>query len=64
MTKLAKSKARKIREHRVRQGKTNPADYRGSWNGILPFIRMTPTLQKKKEKERTKHKSDLQKDCS
>jgi hypothetical protein len=64
MVKLAKTKARKMREHIVRQGKTNPADYRGSWNGVVPLTKTTPTIKEKKEKERNKYKPNLHQYCS
>ena len=54
---MAKSKARKQREHLVRQGKRDPQGMRGSWGDVKPLTRMTPTLQEKKEKGMAKHKS-------
>jgi hypothetical protein len=64
---MAKSSARKKREHLVRQGKWNPLSDRGSWFGINPTTKSTPTMKTKKEKVYKKHKvfgnSDYQMPC-
>jgi hypothetical protein len=62
MVEMAKTNARKKREHTLRNG--GYVGMRGSWFGVNPITKTTPTIQKKKEKERKKHKSDLQRDCS
>jgi hypothetical protein len=43
---MAKSSARKKREHRVRQGKLNPENSRGSWNGVMPVTKVKPNKKK------------------
>lgn len=40
---MAKSKAKRIREHSARQGKLDPTMKRGSWNGVNPIEKKTPT---------------------
>lgn len=54
---MGKSRARKQREHLIRQGKRDPQGMRGSWGDVKPVTRLTPTLRLKKEKGMAKHKS-------
>lgn len=37
------SKARKKRKHLIRNGGIDPAIRRGSWNGVKPVTKKTPT---------------------
>jgi hypothetical protein len=53
---MAKSKAKKKREKLIREGRMNPEINRGSWNGICPITKKTPTLVEKKRKLENKHK--------
>ena len=53
---MAKSNARKKREKRMREGKRNPEKSRGSWNGVTPITKRTPTLIEKQERQQKKHK--------
>lgn len=53
---MAKSKARKQREKQLREGGLNPEMHRGSWGGINPVIKRTPTLMEKQRKLNSKHK--------
>lgn len=53
---MAISKAKKQRLKQIREGRMNPELARGSWNGVLPVERTTPTLSEKKLKLVHKHK--------
>jgi hypothetical protein len=60
---MAKSKARKQREHQARQGKWNVERDRGSWNGVNPVSKSTPTLKEKQERSEQKHKQTIRDLC-
>ena len=49
-----------MRESRVRNGKSDPATSRGTWNGINPITKTTPTVKEKKERDMKKHKKILE----
>jgi hypothetical protein len=53
---MSMSKAKKERLKQVREGKRNPELNRGSWYGINPHERNTPTLTEAKRKSENKHK--------
>jgi len=53
---MAKSKARKIREKAIREGKRDVITSRGSWNGVNPLTRITLTKQETIRKTENKHK--------
>ncbi|QST02770.1 hypothetical protein IMZ31_19665 (plasmid) [Pontibacillus sp. ALD_SL1] len=53
---MGKSKAKKWREKRVREGLYNPEQSRGSWNGVHPVTKKTKTKQEKWSKLENKHK--------
>jgi hypothetical protein len=63
MILMAKSKARKQREHQARQGKWNVERDRGSWNGINPVSKSTPTLKEKQERSERKYKKVIRELC-
>lgn len=50
---MAISRARKLRDKQIREGKLDPAIKRKSWDGVQPATKSTPTLQEKKEESRT-----------
>ncbi len=58
---MAKSKAKKQREHILRNG-GYVKGIRGSWFGVKPITKKTPTL--KQQKEKRKHKLDLEREVS
>jgi len=43
---VAKSKAKKQREHLIRQGKYDPSISRGSWFGVKPITKVKPNKRK------------------
>jgi hypothetical protein len=53
---MGKSKAKKQRERRIREGKSNPEKNRGDWNGIIPITKKTPKKIEKVRKKAKKHK--------
>ncbi|WP_155973236.1 hypothetical protein [Paenibacillus sp. Leaf72] len=53
---MAMSKAKKARQKLAQRGLMNPEQLRGSWNGVKPGERKTPTLQERVNKLHTKHK--------
>lgn len=53
---MSRSKAQKIRMQRIKEGKNDPVIRRGSWNGIRPVSRKTPSLVEKHRKLEKKHK--------
>jgi hypothetical protein len=55
---MAKSKAKKKREHILRNGGYVDG-FRGNWNGINPLTKTTPTKREKLDKVEIKHKSKL-----
>jgi len=50
------SKARKARQKLTQQGLMAPDILRGSWQGVNPTIKRTPTLQEKQAKQNKKHR--------
>ncbi|MNS80585.1 hypothetical protein D3C72_1142700 [compost metagenome] len=50
---MAKSVAKKLRERRIREGKYDPANSRGSWNGVNPQLKVIPN--KKKDAKNSSH---------
>ncbi|MGO4696175.1 hypothetical protein AB4Z50_18035 [Paenibacillus sp. 2TAB26] len=50
------SKARKARQKLAQQGRMTPDALRGSWLGVNPTIKRTPTLQEKQAKLNKKHR--------
>lgn len=53
---MAMSKAKKARQKLSQQGLLSPEALRGSWQGINPFMRCTPTLKEKQVKLNSKHR--------
>ncbi|WP_206427796.1 hypothetical protein [Bacillus sp. FJAT-42376] len=53
---MAKSKARKQREHNIRSGGSDPAAWRGAAPDYSMHERKTMTKQEKRKKEYEKHK--------
>ncbi|OAB34333.1 hypothetical protein PMSD_14625 [Paenibacillus macquariensis subsp. defensor] len=53
---MSSSKAKKIRQKLEKQGKVNPELLRGSWLGINPLSKVTPTLQQRRTQLHNKHK--------
>ncbi|MCY9589455.1 hypothetical protein [Paenibacillus chitinolyticus] len=53
---MAISRARKLRDKQIREGKLDPAIKRRSWDGVQPVTKSTPTLQEKKRRVAHKHK--------
>ena len=60
---MAKSKAMKFREHQARQGKWNVERDRGSWNGVNPVAKTTPTMKEKQDKIERKYKKVIRDLC-
>lgn len=56
---MAKSKARKERGRLVREGRLDPAALRGTWGGLDPTTRRTPTKTEYLRKKEKKHKGKL-----
>lgn len=56
---MAKSKAKKIREHLVRNGRRDPNLNRGFAPEISTHERKLPTLRAKKDKLETKYKKQM-----
>jgi hypothetical protein len=50
------SKAKKARQKLAQQGRVTPDVMRGSWQGVNPTIKRTPTLQEKQAKLNKKHR--------
>lgn len=50
------SKAKKARQKLAQQGRITPDVLRGSWQGLNPIIKRTPTLQVKQAKLNKKHR--------
>jgi hypothetical protein len=50
------SRAQKKRRHLIRNGGLDPSLKRGSWNGVKPIVRMTPTRQVRIRRRERKHK--------
>jgi hypothetical protein len=53
---MAKSKARKHREKKQREGYLNPEINRGTWGDVNPMTKRTPALIEKQRKINFKHK--------
>jgi Txe/YoeB family toxin of Txe-Axe toxin-antitoxin module len=53
---MAKSQAKKARLKLQREGRLNPEFKRGSWNGISPLEKRTPSLQEEWSRKVNKHK--------
>jgi|GEM_PF-4821368 len=53
---MSVSKARKARQKLAKQGQLAPDALRGSWQGVNPSTRKTPTLEQKRSKLYTKHR--------
>lgn len=53
---MAKSRAKKIRHKRIREGGMNPELMRGDWGGINPMEKRTPTRTERLERKWKKHK--------
>lgn len=53
---MAKSQAWKKRRKLEREGSRNPELNRGSWHGVVPVERTTPTLHEKQRRFMDKHK--------
>ncbi|GLI05256.1 hypothetical protein YDYSG_12860 [Paenibacillus tyrfis] len=53
---MAKSQAWKKRRKLEREGSRNPELSRGSWYGVVPVERTTPTLHEKQRRLMDKHK--------
>lgn len=43
---MARSKARKKLESKLRQGKSDPRMQRGSWHGVKPITKVKPNKRK------------------
>lgn len=56
MKNLARSRAKKIRLKRMREGKSNSEQLRGSWGGVNPVVRRTPTRKERLERQWNKHR--------
>lgn len=50
------SKARKKRKHLIRNGGLDPAIRRGSWHGVKPVTRRTPTKRELIERSERKYR--------
>lgn len=57
---MAKSKAQKIRDHKVRNGKLDPSIKRGVNPDISMHERKLPTLTEKRRRKENKHKNKLE----
>lgn len=53
---MAKSKAKKMREHIERNGARNPDAFRGEAASISTHVRKTPSRQEKLRRSENKHK--------
>lgn len=56
---MAKSKAKKMREHLARNGTRNPEDFRGERAAISTHVRKSPTLKDKTSRQENKHKMSV-----
>ncbi|CAM4061985.1 hypothetical protein L1N85_09875 [Paenibacillus alkaliterrae] len=50
------SKAKKARQKLARQGRTTPDMLRGSWQGVDPAMKRSPTMQEKQARLNKKHR--------
>lgn len=55
---MAKSKAKKQRQHLVRNGRRDPELSRGNSADFSLHVRKTPTLREKQERSYKKHKRE------
>lgn len=53
---MSRSKAKKVRQRKIRAGFLNPEISRLDWNGLNPVTRRTPTRREKWIKTVNKHK--------
>ncbi|WP_426452234.1 hypothetical protein ACP26L_09305 [Paenibacillus sp. S-38] len=53
---MAKSKAARLRRRLEREGNLNPEIHRGSWRGLVPVERTTPTKRESLTRQENKHK--------
>ncbi|MGM0881239.1 MAG: hypothetical protein ACQEXQ_09370 [Bacillota bacterium] len=53
---MAISKAKKARQKLSQRGLLTPESLRGSWQGVNPSVKRTPTLQEKQTKLNMKHR--------
>jgi hypothetical protein len=53
---MSLSKSKKHLMHFVRNRKKDPSSVRGSWNGIKPITKLTPTKKEKQNKIDSKYK--------
>lgn len=53
---MAISKAKKARQKLSQRGLLTPESLRGSWQGVNPSMKRTPTLQEKQSKLNKKHR--------
>ncbi|MEV5028766.1 hypothetical protein [Paenibacillus sp. LPE1-1-1.1] len=53
---MSMSKAKKARQKLAQQGRMAPDALRGSWQGVNPSLKRTPTLQEKQAKLNKKHR--------
>lgn len=53
---MAISKAKRTRQKLAQQGRITPDLLRGTWQGINPTMKRTPTLQEKQAKLNKKHR--------
>ncbi|AJS57357.1 hypothetical protein [Paenibacillus sp. IHBB 10380] len=58
------SKAKKARQKLAQQGKVNPELLRGSWHGVKPTVKVTPTLKQKRTQMYNKYKRNPAHDSS
>ncbi|MGF7048213.1 hypothetical protein J2T13_002720 [Paenibacillus sp. DS2015] len=53
---MSTSKAKRARQKLAQQGKVNPEVLRGSWHGVSPTVKVTPTLKQKQTQLYNKYK--------
>lgn len=53
---MSKSKPQRMREKMVREGKMDPQILRGSWNGVAPVEKKTPTVGELRRRQDKKYK--------
>lgn len=56
---MAKSKAKKMREHIERNGHRNPEQFRGESASISTHVRKTPSRQEKLRRSENKYKAQI-----
>ncbi|AFC28725.1 hypothetical protein PM3016_1815 [Paenibacillus mucilaginosus 3016] len=55
---MARSNASKLRRRLEREGHLNPDIHRGSWRGLVPVERTTPTKREALSRQENKHKKE------